>query len=78
VEDLWNYKAVGMHHTVKARLRGISVALRPAQMLSSMKHDVVVGAIASQNQGHADSLIEARKRSKGARWPRSRDQTRLW
>lgn len=69
VEDVWIYKAVGEHHTVAALLRGDSAALRPAQTLSGMHHLVVMGAIASQNQGHADSLIEARKQSKVSSWP---------
>lgn len=66
VEDLQDYKAAGMRRTVKALLREDSIALRPAQTLSSMQHCVAVGTVASQNHGHADSLIEARKQSK--RW----------
>ena len=46
VGGLLDYKAVAMHHTVKALLREGAAALRPAQMLSSMQHRVVVGTIA--------------------------------
>jgi hypothetical protein len=65
VGGLRDYKAVAMHHTVKALLREGAAALRPAQMLSSMQHCVVVGTIARSEARSCRQPYRGHKKSEG-------------